>query len=52
MRTAHSAALVDCSGSSQRAKNGAARSLATRMTWSKPPNVKNGSTAPGSCSRR
>ncbi len=39
MRTAHSAAREACSGSSQRAKNGAARSLATRMTWSNPANV-------------
>ena len=52
MRTAHSAAREACSGSSQRAKNGAAKSLATRITWSKPPKVTKGRTAPGSCSRR
>ena len=39
MRTAHSAAREACSGSSQRAKNGAARSLETSITWSKPPKV-------------
>ena len=35
MRTAHSAAREACSGSSQRAKNGAARSLATSRTRSR-----------------
>ena len=52
MRTAHSAAREACSGSSQRAKKGAARSLATRITRSKPPKVTYGSTVAGSWSSR
>ena len=47
MRTAHSAARDACSGSSQRAKKGAARSPATRSTRSSSPKVRWGRTAPG-----